>query len=218
MNAADLSVYLVTDRSLCLNRDLVRVVAEAVAGGATMVQLREKHCDSREFVELGRALKKLLAPAGAPLIINDRVDVALAVGADGVHVGQSDMHVMDVRRHIGPDRILGLSIESADHARDAENLPVDYYGVGPVFATSTKPDAAAPLGLEGFARIRSVTSRPVVAIGGLDASNSAAAVRAGAQGVSVVSAVCSAESPREATRAIRRAVEQGLGSRLDHNA
>jgi thiamine-phosphate pyrophosphorylase len=210
MNASDLSVYLITDRGLCLGRDLIEVVGEAMAGGATMVQLREKHCGSREFVEVGRALKKLLAPAGVPLIVNDRVDVALAMDADGVHVGQSDIHPVDVRRLIGPDKILGLSIENEDHMRDAEGLPVDYYGVGPVYATSTKPDAPAPMGLDGFTRLRGMTSLPVVAIGGMDASNTAAAIAAGAQGVSVVSAICSADSPRDAARAIKQAVEQGL--------
>lgn len=210
MNAADLNVYLVTDRALCLGRDLLQVVAQAVAGGVTMVQLREKHCDGREFVELGRALKERLAPAGVPLIINDRVDVALAVGADGVHVGQSDMHPLDVRRLVGPDTLVGLSVESADQARQAENLPVDYYGVGPVYASSTKPDAAPPLGLEGLAQVRRMATRPLVAIGGLHACNSAEAVKAGAQGVSVVSAICSADSPRNAARAIRQAVEHAL--------
>ena len=209
--APDLSVYLVTDRALCPGRDLERVVAEAVAGGVTVVQLREKLCDGREFVETGRALKRLLSPAGVPLIINDRVDVALAVGADGVHVGQSDLHVSDVRGLIGPEMILGLSVESEEQAREADALPVDYYGVGPIHATSTKLDAGAPLGLEGLSRICGLTSRPVVAIGGLDASNAGAAVKAGAKGVSVVSAICAAGSPREMTGAIRRAVELARG-------
>jgi thiamine-phosphate pyrophosphorylase len=212
MNASDLSVYLITDRALCLGRELVQVVGEAVAGGATMIQLREKHCDSREFVELGRALKRILALSGVPLIINDRVDVALAVDAEGVHVGQSDMHPVDVRRLIGPDRILGLSIDNEEQMREAQGLPVDYFGLGPVHATSTKLDAAPVLGLEGFARVRAMTPLPVVAIGGMNASNAAAAVAAGAQGVSVVSAICSADSPREAAKAISQAVEQGLAS------
>ncbi len=210
--AIDLSVYLVTDRALCLGRGLEWVVAEAVAGGAGVVQLREKDCGGREFVDLARALKQLLAPAGVPLVINDRVDVALAVGAQGVHVGQSDMHPADVRALVGPNMLVGLSIESPEHVLEAESLPVDYYGVSPVFSTSSKPDAAPPLGLEGLARVRHVTRRPLVAIGGLNASNTSEAVRAGANGVAVISAICSADSPRDAARAIMRAVEQGRSS------
>ena len=187
------------------------VVAEAVQGGVTTVQLREKECDAREFVELARALKRVLAPFGVPLIVNDRVDVALAVGADGVHVGQSDMAVADIRDLAGEEMLVGLSVETLRQALAAEHLPVDYLGVGPIFNTATKADAAPALGLEGLRKIRRASPHQLVAIGGINRNNAAEIVRAGAHGVAVVSAICSAESPREAAEEIRRAVEEGRG-------
>lgn len=196
----DLSLYLVTDRPLCLGRELLDVVAAAVAGGATLVQLREKTAGGREFVELGRALRRLLDPLGVPLIVNDRVDVALACGAAGVHVGQEDIHPQDVRAMLGPDKVLGLSIKNPDQARESEGFDVDHLGVGPVFATSTKADAGAALGVAGLEDICGLVTRPVVAIGGLDEQNAPQAMAAGAAGVAVVSALCSAPSPEQAAR------------------
>ena len=209
MRRVDWSVYLVTDRPLCLGRGILDVVAEAVQGGVTTVQLREKECDAREFVELARSLKAFLAPWGIPLIINDRVDVALAAGADGVHVGQSDMAVADVRDLVGDEMLVGLSVETLGQALATEPLPVDYLGVGPIFDTATKPDAAPALGLTNLKKIRRLCSHPLVAIGGINQGNTAETVRAGAHGVAVVSAICSAESPREAAEEIKRAVEEG---------
>ncbi|MEG6549304.1 thiamine phosphate synthase [Desulfocurvibacter africanus] len=209
----DLSVYLVTDRPLCQGRDLLDIVGQAVRGGVSMVQLREKMADTREFVELARALKAMLAPQGVPLLINDRVDVALAAGADGVHVGQGDMHVLDVRRILGPRAILGLSTDTLEQVLEAEGLPVDYYGVGPVFPTSTKTDFShQPWGIEGLRRLRPRISRPMVGIGGVDVGNAARIVSAGAEGVAVVSAICSAPSPKDAARALAKAVAIGRGS------
>ena len=205
----DLSVYLVTNRPLCLGRDLEWVVAEAVAGGATMVQLREKDCPVREFVDLARSLAVLLRPLGVPLVINDRVDVALASGAAGVHLGQTDMRATDARRILGPDAIIGLSVENMHQAREAESLDVDYYGVSPIFATPTKTDTGSPWGLDGLAGLRAATSRPLEAIGAIGPDNAADVIRAGADGVAVVSAICSADSPRDAARALRQAVDQG---------
>ncbi len=210
----DLSVYLVTDRPLCLGRDLLDIVGRAVRGGATMVQLREKCAATREFVELARALKALLAPLGVPLLVNDRIDVALAAGADGAHVGQGDMHALDARRILGPSAILGLSTDTPEQALEAEKLPVDYYGVGPVFPTATKTDFShLPWSVEGLRALRGRITRPMVGIGGVDASNAAQIMAAGADGVAVVSAICSAQSPEEAARALARAVQAGRASR-----
>jgi thiamine-phosphate pyrophosphorylase len=205
----DLGVYLVTDRDLCLGRDLEEIVAQAVKGGCTMVQLREKHADTGEFVDLARRLLRILAPRRIPLIVNDRVDVALAAGAQGVHVGQKDMRIDDVRRLVGPDMIVGLSVENEKTAAAAKNLDVDYLGVGPIFPTSTKKDAAPVLGIDGLARIRRVSSHRLVAIGSLTVANATEAVVAGAEGVAVVSAVCSALSPESAAQELARAVCQG---------
>lgn len=205
--ALDLGVYLVTDRGACLGRDLLEVVGLAVAGGAGMVQLREKNAPTREFVELARALVGLLRPRGVPLVVNDRVDVALAADADGVHVGQDDMHPADVRALIGPDRILGLSVTGEAEARSARGMPVDYLGAGPIYATATKKDAGAPQGLAGLAAMLALAEAPVVAIGAVTAANAGGILACGAAGVAVVSAVCSAADPRTAAAQLRRIVE-----------
>jgi thiamine-phosphate pyrophosphorylase len=200
--AARYDVYLVTDRGLCLGLGLLDVIREAVAGGAGVVQLREKNLDTRAFVELALAVKRLLSPHGVPLLINDRVDVALAAGADGVHVGQDDMPAALARKLIGAEKLLGLSVHTLEEALAAEDADVDYLGVGPIFATQTKPDAKAPIGPEGLARIRSATGRPLVGIGGIGPENAAEVIRAGAAGVAVVSAICAADSPRDAAASV----------------
>ena len=199
---ARLRLHLVTDAAQCGERGLLAVVQSAVRGGVTCVQLREKSLDTRAFVERARALKALLSPLRIPLLVNDRVDVALAAGADGVHVGQSDMAPQDVRR-LMPDALIGLSIESWQQMREAEQAPVDYYGISPVFATASKADAAPVLGLEGLQQLRLMTARPLVAIGGIQAGNVAAVMAAGADGVAVVSALCAAADPAAAARHLR---------------
>lgn len=200
MNAIDLSVYLVTDRGLSGVRGVRDTVLAAVKGGATAVQLRDPEAKTRALVVQARALVGLLRPHRVPLIVNDRVDVALAADADGVHVGQSDMDVRDARALIGPDRILGLSITEERDLDRSDLTLVDYLGVGPVFATPTKADAAPPMGMAGLKRIASLTGLPIVAIGGIHAGNTASAIAAGAKGVSVVSAICAAPDPELATR------------------
>ena len=198
MNTNALRLCLVTDRTLARGRPLVEVVASAVQGGVTMVQLREKTATTREFLEEARSLKALLQPLGIPLIINDRVDIALAVEADGVHVGQKDMPVAMVRSMIGPGKIIGLSITNHEQvARPDAALP-DYLGMGPLYAQTTKADASTPLGVEGFRALRAATGKPVIAIGGLNAGNSGPVLAAGANGLAVVSAIVSAEDPRAA--------------------
>lgn len=203
-----LRLCLVTDSTLCGERGVLAVVEAALQGDVSCVQLREKALDTRAFVERARALKALLAPRGVPLIINDRVDVALACGADGVHVGQSDMPPQDVRR-LMPHALLGLSVESLAQLPAAERAPVDYYGVSPVFATGSKADAAPALGLEGLRAIRARTARTLVAIGGIHAGNAAAVMAAGADGVAVVSAVCAAPDPAAAARLLRDSINRG---------
>lgn len=207
--AFDPSVYLVTDRGLCGERSLEDVVGLAVRGGAGVVQLREKGAGFRAMVDLGLALKALLAPFGVPLLINDRVDVALAVGADGAHLGQSDMPVALARELLGTQAILGLSLERLDQLAEAEAEAVDYYGVSPVFPTGTKNDLGAAWGLAGLRALRAATSRPLVAIGGINADNAEAVVRAGADGLAVVSAICAAPDPEAASAALLAAVRRG---------
>ena len=193
-----LKLYLVTDRPLSLGRDIEEIVREAVEGGVTMVQLREKECPTGEFVALAKRLKALLAPLGVPLIINDRVDVALAVDADGVHIGQSDMPYEVARRLLGKEKIIGLSVENFEDLEVANTLDVDYVGISPVYGTPTKSDTAEPFGLEGLRRAVEMSVHPTVAIGGMNAQTIGEVIAAGADGVAVVSAICSAPSPRKA--------------------
>lgn len=200
MKPEQLRLYLVTDRPLSLGRDLDWIVAEAVRGGTTMVQLREKESDTRDFVALGLKLKELLAPMGVPLLINDRIDVALAVDADGVHIGQSDMPYATARRLLGPDRIIGLSVETMDEVAEANALDVDYVAVSPVYGTPTKTDTAEPFGLEGLRKAAALSRHPVVAIGGMNERTAADVFAAGADGIAVVSAICSAPDPCAAAR------------------
>jgi len=195
----------VTDRCLAGARPLPDLVAAAVRGGVTAVQLREKECATREFVELARALKALLAPLGVPLIVNDRADVALAAGADGVHVGQSDMHCSDVRRLLGPSAVIGLSVENPEQALAAP-ADADYLAVSPLFSTPTKTDTAAEWGVAGLAALRRASGRQLVAIGGIHGGNAARVIAAGADGIAVVSAICAAPDAELAARALRREI------------
>jgi thiamine-phosphate pyrophosphorylase len=212
MRPRDWSLYLVTDRRLSSPRSLHDVVRAALRGGVTAVQLREKECATRDFVDLARALKAILAPAGVPLVINDRVDVALAACADGVHIGQSDMDYRDARRLLGPDAIIGLSVETPEQAERAADLAVDYLGVGPIFPTPTKTDAAPVWGIEGLAALRRASRHLLVAIGGIDRENAGAVIRAGADGIAVVSAICAAPDPEQAARELRAAISVAIGS------
>lgn len=209
----DCSLYLVTDRPLCLGRDLEDVVSQAIAGGASMVQLREKTAGTREFVELARRLHELLRPLAVPLLINDRVDVALAAGVDGVHLGQSDMEYADARRILGHNALIGLTIDSEEQLVEANALDVDYLGVGPVFPTATKTDHAPVWGVEGIARARELSRHAFVAIGAVKAETAASIIQAGADGIAVVSAICSAPDPGEAAAELLAAVQQGRALR-----
>jgi len=200
-------LYLVTDRDLCLGRPLEEVVLQAVRGGASMVQLREKRASTRFFVEEAQQIKQLLAPYGVPLIINDRVDVALAVGADGVHIGQDDMPYPLARRLLGAQAIIGLSVETVEQVLEAEAYDVDYLGVSPIFATPTKTDTKGVWGLEGLAQVRQLSHHRLVAIGGLNATNVAQVVQAGADAIAVVSAVCSAPDPQRAAEELCRIIQ-----------
>lgn len=202
-----LKLYLVTDRDLSLGRTLEEVVSEAVAGGVTIVQLREKDAPTGEFVQLAMRLKEMLRPFGVPLIINDRVDVALAVDAEGVHIGQSDMPYEIARKLLGPDKIIGLSVESMDDVLRANELDVDYIGISPVYGTPTKTDTAEPFGLEGLRKAVAMSVHPTVAIGGMNASTIGEVISSGVDGVAVVSAICSASSPRDAASELLQIVK-----------
>lgn len=199
----DLKLYLVTDRDLAGERDIADIVRQAVEGGVTMVQLREKKISTREFIALALRLKETLKPYGVPLVINDRVDVALASDADGVHIGQSDMPYGMARALLGPSKIIGLSVENFEQIEEANTLDVDYIGVSPVFATPTKTDTAEPFGLEGLKKAVEMSVHPTVAIGGMNEHTAADVMACGTDGIAVVSAIVCAPDPAEASRRLR---------------
>ncbi|MBN8942032.1 MAG: thiamine phosphate synthase [Rhizobiales bacterium] len=210
----DLSLYVLVDPERSRGRPLAELAAEAAAGGATLIQYRDKLASTARMVETAHAIRIALTGSGVPLLINDRVDVALASGADGVHVGQDDMGVADARRLLGDEAIIGLTIRSAEEAEAAAVELIDYACIGGVFATGSKDNAGAPIGIGGFAGIRQVFTRrwprlPVGAIAGIDATNAAALARAGADGVAVMSAVTLAEDPRAAAAALKAAFVAG---------
>ena len=210
LNPEVLRLYLVTDQSLPRGRPLADVVAAAVQGGVTCVQLREKQSDTRDFMAQAMVLKSLLAPHSVSLVINDRIDIALACGADGVHLGQSDMPAHMARKLLPPNMFIGWSVETQDEVAQSAQLPVDYLGVSPVFATPTKTDTNTPWGLDGLRRVRAATALPLVAIGGVHAGNAQALMRAGADGLAVVSALCSADQPEQAARQLKRLIVETL--------
>lgn len=186
----------------------METVRAAVASGATLVQLRDPDISARTLVEQARALKDMLQPHGVPLIVNDRVDVAKAAGADGVHLGQDDLAPRDARGMLGPDAIIGLSVGNAREyeASRAELAAVDYLGVGPINGTRTKSDAGVAIGLAGFAAVRALTPLPMVAIGGVNASDAVQLVQAGAEGLAVISAICAASDPGAAAAQLRHVI------------
>ena len=202
----DPTLYLVTDPDLARGRELAEVVAAAVRGGVTLVQLRDKGGDGRALLEAARALQAVLEPHGVPLLVNDRADIAYAAGA-GCHVGQSDLPAEAARAIIGPDAILGLSIDEVQQADAVDPELVDYLAYGPFAATATKPDAGAPVGADGLAAVRKRIMLPLIAIGGIDAHNVAQAVRAGADGIAVVGAIMAATEPEAASRKLRTAID-----------
>ncbi len=203
-------VYLVTDRNLCGVRGVTQVVALAARAGICCVQLREKTASTRRFIEVAVKIQAGLSPHRIPLIINDRVDVALAAGADGVHVGQSDMPPEIARKLLGPEAIIGLSVETWADVVAAQQLDVNYLGISPVYATPTKTDTKNPWGLEGVTRIKAFSRHPIVAIGGMDVSNAANVVRAGADCIAVVSAICAASDPMAATTRLKATLDTAL--------
>ncbi|MDD5309147.1 MAG: thiamine phosphate synthase [Deltaproteobacteria bacterium] len=205
--AHDWSVYLVTDRACLGGRDLAEVVAAAVRGGASVVQLREKDAGDALVLSEGRRVRDVCRARGVLFIVNDRPDLALELDADGVHVGQSDVALPEARRILGRDRIVGVSVGNREEAEAAERNGADYLGVSPVFDTPTKTDAGAATGLFGLAAIRKAVRVPLVAIGGVDESNAASVIRAGADGVAVVRAIMAATDPEAAAARLRILVQ-----------
>ena len=207
MSRPDWRVYVIADASRDRGRSHLEIAEAAIRGGATAIQLRMKDEPARLMVGTARRLATLCQTAGVTFIVNDRVDVAMIVEADGVHVGQDDLPAEDVRRLLGRGVLLGVSAATVQEARAAERAGADYLGVGAIYATATKADAGAPVGLARIRELRRAVGLPLVAIGGITADNAAQVIAAGAQGVAVVSAVTTAEDMAAAARLIRREVD-----------
>jgi thiamine-phosphate pyrophosphorylase len=214
----DLRLNAIVDAERARGRDLVDLARRVAEGGATLVQLRDKNGDTRQMVEAARAIKAALVPYAIPFVVNDRIDVALAALADGVHIGPDDMAVEDARALLGPDAIIGVSIKSVEAAEAAPVGLIDYAGVGGVYATLSKEQKSPPIGPEGLSRVAAALRRrapqlPIVGIAGIDAGNAGAVIGAGADGVAVISALSLAADPAAAARVLRDIVDGMLAKR-----
>lgn len=197
MKNLDLTLYLVTNRGKLPWETFCSIIEQAIEGGVTVIQLREKEISQKEFIKIGRSLKERLQLKGKqiPLIINDAIEVALEIGAEGVHLGQSDASVEKARQMLGKKAIIGLSVETMEQARAAGLLDIDYIAASPIFATPSKLNTAAPWGLEGLKELCRISKYPVVGIGGINSNNVQNIISSGATGVAVISAIFYAESP-----------------------
>lgn len=204
----DLSLYLITDRTHISLEKFFNIIQEAIEGGVTLIQLREKNTSFQEVCTLGTQLLSLLKPYGIPLIINDHIDVALAIGAAGVHLGQSDANVDSAKRLLGSTAIIGLSIETLQQAKDAENQEVDYIAASPVFATLTKTDCKDGWGIEGLKSLCSLSSHPVVAIGGIHEGTIDSVLECKVAGVAVVSAIFQSLTPKIKAATLKKKMEE----------
>ena len=209
----DYSLYLVTDAKLSRGRSQLEIIEAAVQGGVTMVQYREKNTNTRQMVEEALELSKLCRQLSVPFIVNDRVDVALAVDADGVHIGQEDMPASLVRKMIGPGKILGVSVDNIPQARAAIAAGADYVGAGAIFKTPTKTDISPPIGIQGLHKLARICTIPIVAIGGLNANNVEEVILAGAGGIAVVSAIVNADDVESAAHELKVIIENTNGAR-----
>jgi thiamine-phosphate pyrophosphorylase len=206
-------VYLVTDRTFSRGRSTLEVVEAAAAGGVSVVQLREKHLQTRDFYHEGLKIRDFLRQAGIPFIVNDRIDLALALEADGVHIGPDDMPLEMARKILGPDRILGISIKDISEINENAVRLADYLAISPIFLTSTKPSETKPWGIDGLRRARNLTDKPLVAIGSMKLSNAREVALSGADCIAVVTAIVAEDDPAEATAALVGEVRSGKSAR-----
>jgi thiamine-phosphate pyrophosphorylase len=203
----DLSLYVILDRSVEDEIPIEEFTSQIIEGGATCIQIRCKHEGTRSMVDFGRRVIEVAGKAGIPVVMNDRVDVALAIGAQGVHLGKDDMPITDARRICGPDLIIGATVRNLETGKVSSDAGADYLGVGPIFPTAIKPGLAAlPRGV--IATIKREISLPIVAIGGINVSNAAMPLKEGADGVAVISALRQCESPKEAASQLRSAIDK----------
>ncbi len=208
LDARNLLLYLVTDRALCAQYGLTETVAAAVRGGVSFVQLRDKTATTKDRVEQATALKQALRGTGVPLVINDDLAAAVAADVDGVHIGQDDADPQQARTALGPDKIIGLSCETAAHVRAVDPSVADYLGLGTVFPTATKADHSPSIGLSGLADLAALAKLPTVAIGGLKQAHCPDVMRAGCDGMAVVSAICGQADPLRAAASLHQKLEK----------
>lgn len=206
MRRIDWSLYLVADTEFAAGKDLLPRIREAVLGGVTVVQLRAKDLGTRDFLELASRISEQLGKLGVPFLINDRVDISLACGAAGVHLGQDDMPPDRAKKLLGRSKIIGVSVNTLKEAREAERLGADYVGLGPIYATTTKNTDLPIVGSEGIRRMHKLIDIPIIAIGGINAGNATDVLRAGAAGVAVVSAILGAADARKAAAELKKRV------------
>lgn len=208
-----LRVYVLTDRLLSRGRSEREIAQAAIAGGATAIQLRWKSGSLREAVAVGQEVRDLCRAAGVMFVVNDRVDLAVSLGADAVHLGDEDLPISETRRIVGEEMVIGYSPSTLVDALQGERLGADYLGVGPIYGTSTKSDAGEPVGTRRIAEVCRSISIPVVGIGGINAGNAGPVIEAGAAGVAVISSVVAADDVREATVKLASAVRDAIGHR-----
>jgi thiamine-phosphate pyrophosphorylase len=201
--ALDYSLYLITDRSFLKGRSIKTVVQESILGGTTMVQVREKNISTREFYKVAMEVKEVTDYYKVPLIINDRIDIAQAINADGVHLGQEDMPLTMARKILGKDKIIGISAGTLEEALDAQGDGADYLGIGAIFYTGTKKDIDTPIGFEGLKNIYKNINIPAVAIGGINETNFKDVLATGVDGISVISAILGKEDIKAAARMLK---------------
>jgi thiamine-phosphate pyrophosphorylase len=214
----DVRLYTIVDPERAGARELSDLASLVAGGGATLVQLRDKHSETRAMVEAARAIRAKLTPLRVPLLINDRVDVALAVGADGVHLGQEDMAIADARRLLPGDSVIGLSVKTVAQAEAAPIDLINYAAIGGIFTTTSKNNPDPPIGIEGLRAIAQVFRRrspglPLCAIAGIDATNASAVIAAGVDGVALISAISLAPSPENAARELRAIIDTALAAK-----
>lgn len=209
MHKTDYALMFVTDDSIKDDNAFINILEAALKGGATIVQLREKSSNTSSFYERVVKSKKLCDAYNIPLIINDRIDIALAIDADGVHIGQKDMPYTITRKLLGPNKIIGLSVSNSQQAVEANNADVDYIGISPIFATNTKKeDLDQPLGIHGLKKIKQLFSKPIVCIGGINKENTSEIIKNGAEGIAVISAISKAENPEIETKKLKEIICQ----------
>ena len=210
----DYGLYLVTDQKLAGANNIVDVVKRAILGGVSVVQYRDKDVDTGLMIKMAEQIYEITKSCGVPLIVNDRVDVMMAIDADGVHVGQSDMPARLVRSLIGPDKILGVSVKTVDQAIKAVDDGADYLGVGDIFGTATKKDAGLPIGLDVLRAISAVVKVPIVGIGGINDSNAQDVILNGADGIAVISAIVGKNDPKAAAKKLSSIIKDTKRNKL----